>query len=343
MTRRLSWTRRRVLVTGASTLAATAVGGVSRAQPGRGSWRDGVALPYPVQEIYPAVHAGGIHVAGGFVVAGDGATGPTRRHVRLDPATDAWRELAGLPSPRHHPYLVGTETGVLALGGFAAGSDGSWIMTRHTWLYDDAADAWAGRARAPEPHAETVCALLDGRVHVVGGRVPAGTRNAAWNDHVDTDRHLVYMPDADRWERAAPAPSARNSAAGAVIDGRLYVVGGRTVDGGNVAATHVYDAAEDRWRTAAPMPQAQGGLAAAALDGRLFAFGGEFFGAGGGGVYAEAWQYDAARDRWAPVAPMPTPRHGLGAVTLDGAIHVIGGAARAGASGTSRAVEIFAP
>lgn len=342
MTAWQSWTRRRVLISGTASLAAAALGGAGHAQPPRGRWRDGVALPYRVQEIYPAAHAGGIHLAGGFAALAEGALAPTRRHVRLEPGADEWRELAGLPSARHHATLVGAGTRLLALGGFTAGPDGSWIMTRGTWRYDADADAWAERPSAPEPHAETVCALLGGRVHVVGGRTPSGASNASWDDHVDTDRHFVYDPDAERWDHAAPAPTARNSAAGAVIDGLLYVVGGRTVAGGNVADTHVYDAAEDRWRTAAPMPQAQGGLAAAAAGGRLFAFGGEFFG-DGGGVYAEAWQYDPDADRWSSVAPMPTPRHGLGAAALEGAIHVIGGATRAGGSGTSATVEIFEP
>jgi hypothetical protein len=40
---------------------------------------------------------------------------------------------------------------------------------------------------------------------------------------------------------------------------------------------------------------------------------------------------------------MPHPRHGLGAVTLDGAIHVIGGALKASGVETSALVEIYRP
>lgn len=141
---------------------------------------------------------------------------------------------------------------------------------------------------------------------------------------------------------AAPCLTARNSAAGAVIDGRLHIVGGRSVAGGNTAAHEVYDPAEDRWRTAAPMPQAQGGLAAAELGGKLYAFGGEYFN-DGGGVYPEAWVYDPQTDDWAAIDPMPHPRHGLGAVALDGAIHVIGGALKASGVETSARVEIYRP
>jgi hypothetical protein len=51
----------------------------------------------------------------------------------------------------------------------------------------------------------------------------------------------------------------------------------------------------------------------------------------------------AARDAWTAIAPMPHPRHGLGAVTLDGAIHVIGGALKASGVETSALVEIYRP
>lgn len=181
-----------------------------------------------------------------------------------------------------------------------------------------------------------------GLLHLAGGRSPAGTANANWQDQADQTHHFVLDAPGDTWRAAAPCLTARNSAAGAVIDGKLHIVGGRSVAGGNTAAHEVYDPAGDRWRTAAPMPQAQGGLAAAELGGKLYAFGGEFFD-NGGGVYAEAWAYDPATDIWAAIAPMPHPRHGLGAVTLDGVIHVIGGALKASGVETSALVEIYRP
>ncbi|OZB13986.1 MAG: galactose oxidase, partial [Hyphomonas sp. 34-62-18] len=79
-----------------------------------------------------------------------------------------------------------------------------------------------------------------------------------------------------------------------------------------------------------------------AVGGKLYAFGGEYFD-NGGGVYPEAWMYDPAGDAWQPIAPMPHPRHGLGAVTLDGTIYVIGGALKASGVDTSALVELYRP
>ncbi len=49
---------------------------------------------------------------------------------------------------------------------------------------------------------------------------------------------------------------------------------------------------------------------------------------------------DAATNAWRRARDMPTPRHGMGAVTIGGTIYVIGGGSVAG-FGASRANEAF--
>jgi hypothetical protein len=54
--------------------------------------------------------------------------------------------------------------------------------------------------------------------------------------------------------------------------------------------------------------------------------------------------YDAARNRWSALAPMPmpTPRHGLTAIAFEGRIHVLSGGPQPGGS-FSAAHEILSP
>jgi hypothetical protein len=124
-----------------------------------------------------------------------------------------------------------------------------------------------------------------------------------------------------------------------VIGGMLYLVGGRTVSGGNMDRLDRYDPRTDAWESLAPLPQASGGLAAAALNGRLYAFGGEYFGPGGRGVYPHTWIYDPRADRWSAGPSMLTPRHGLAGAALAGRVLAIGGASQAGAAETTAIVE----
>ncbi len=313
-------------------------------------WTAGPALPIRVQEIYPAVLDGVLYVAGGLSPdEGDGEIGISDRVFALEPGAQSWRERARLPVPIHHPNLVGLEREVYAIGGFTAGNGGAWTMSSAVRVYNPSRDRWSRGPDLPTPYAETVCAAIDGRIHVVTGRRPAGASNSEWPHHADTNAHIVLDAASGNWTTAAPAPTARNSAAGAIVEGRLHVIGGRTVSGGNTAVHEVYDPGGDRWETAAPLPEPEtgprgaGGLAAAVLNGEIYVFGGEWFGSTGGGVYAQVWTYDRQGDAWREAGRMPTPRHGLGAVTLDNQIWTIAGAAQAGGNATSAAVEVFAP
>ena len=305
------------------------------------NWRVGPALPFAVQEIYPALHQGHIHLAGGFISENDRISGATDQHIMLDPETGLWADAAALPDPRHHPNLISFRDRLLAVGGFRAASEQAvWVMQSGVWVFDG--ETWADAPSLPQPNGESVTSIVGSNLHVCGGRKPSGTANARWNDHSDIGDHFVLTGLDDAWISAAPLTTARNSAASAMIGENWHVVGGRTVAGGNTPAHEVYDAAEDRWRTAAPMPQGQAGLAAATLGSKLYAFGGENFN-NGGGVYLETWAYDPDADAWTAAPEMPHPRHGLGAVVTGDEIYLIGGALQAGGNQTSNLVEIFKP
>lgn len=300
-------------------------------EAGRSAWEARAALPWAMQEVYCAVSGGRIVVAGGLRRAG-GVTEIEDRTGVYDPAADRWNEGPRLPAPRHHPMIVADAAGrVFALGGYGRSEAGEWTSMTEVWALDG--DRWVEAGQLPEPLAETVGVELGGRIHLASGRSP-GTANGQWNDQVDVATHRLFDPAERRWETAAPVPMARNSAAGAVLDGALWVAGGRTVNGGGTGRLDRYDPVADRWETRAPIPlspssgqQVGGGLAMAAVGGRLVAFGGEWFAPGGGGVFPETWIYDPAADRWSAGPAMATPRHGLAAAAVDGVVYALAGGA----------------
>ncbi|MFP4519928.1 MAG: Kelch repeat-containing protein [Oceanicaulis sp.] len=345
------FSRRAVLTgAGASLMLSACARGQSGGEALAPGWTAGPDLPIRVQEIYPAVLNGSIYVGGGLSPdAGSGPIGISDRVFALTPGAARWRERARLPLAVHHPNLVALEGYLYAVGGFTAENGGAWSMSRAVRVYDESRNRWSAGPDMPHPFAETVAAELDGRLHVVTGRRPAGGANRRWSDHADTNAHIVLDPAAGAWFTAPPAPTARNSAAGAALAGRLHVVGGRTVTGGNTPVHEIYDPSGERWTSAAPLPEpvagprGAGGLAAAVLGDALYVFGGEWFDNAGGGVYRQVWVFDTVEDRWREAGAMPTPRHGLGAVTLGDAIYTIAGAAQAGGDETRAAVEVFRP
>ncbi len=367
-------TRRRVLTLGAAALTGGFAGGRTLAHPHGpgetgaslplGSWAPMANMPFPIQEIYPVEHRLLLKTKGSvkpifksLLVNAGGLTPEPKFKFNVsdkvtiyDAAKNEWSYGPSLPKPAHHVALVSNNGRLFSIGGFLRDKEGGWRMRSRCYVLDNIYKGkWRDIARLPLPQAETVAASIRGRIHVVSGRSPGGSANTRWNDHIDTDKHWVYVASADRWIERRPIPKPLNSAAGAVFQDALYVIGGRTVTKGNLADVHVYDPLADRWQSAAPLPHSsnsaapigRGGLAAAVWRGHIYVFGGEWRQGASGGVYSQVWEYDPKEDRWRAVAAMPRPRHGLGAVTLFDGIYVAGGAAKPGGEATSDALSRF--
>lgn len=326
----------------AAAALAVAAPAVSAQQPP--VWSKAAPAGVARQELYPAVLDGRIYVAGGLLSPN---TGYSAHFEAFDPQQDRWTRLATLPQARHHIALAAEGGVIYGVGGFSGGFP-RWQAQADVFVYDPAADHWRTGVPLPTPRAEGVVAAVSGKVYVIGGRIRANAQASHFNDHDDTALTEVFDTGAGRWSRAAAAPTARNSAASAVIDGKIYVVGGRQAirqpDGSlrqvNVATLEVFDPATGEWTTRAPMPQAQGGLAAAAHAGKLFVFGGEQW-VPQQKVFSESWVYDPAADRWSALPALPTPRHGLGAATVGNRIHVMGGGLAVGGNATTAIHEVL--
>jgi N-acetylneuraminic acid mutarotase len=140
------------------------------------------------------------------------------------------------------------------------------------------------------------------------------------------------------WTLRTDTPTARYLAGSAVVNGKIYVVGGAPVSGGITKRTEEYDPAADTWTRRAEMPTARQGVRTVAVDGIVYAIGGN------GGQFnnmnfrtVEA--YDPATDTWTKKTDMPTPRTIMTVVTLDGKIYVMGGIHLSGAVN----VEVYDP
>jgi len=311
-----------------------------------GNWRREADLPWVVQEIYGVERDGKAIIAGGMVVAGSRRVAIDRVAV-FEPQTGIWREAAPLPSPRHHPVLAVMGKRLYAIGGARHGLAGEpdgehWRQQSDVFIEEDG--HWRRGAGLPMAQSEGVAIAHGERIHLITGRTPLSPASTRWDEQRDTDFHQVLDTGSQTWSFAAPAPAPRNSAGGGVIDGRFYIVGGRTMAGGNLARLDMYEPEGDRWHALRPLPVAAGGLAAAVLGKYLYAFGGERLEmTGPEGVIAKAWRYDPAGDRWDALPDMPNPRHGLAAVTLSDRILLIGGGTLPATGCTTNITEAFVP
>lgn len=291
-----------------------------------GSWSTRPRMGLARSELGAAVIGGKAYVVGGL---NEGGIAYTALEV-YDPATDTWTTAPSMPEGRHHAGVAAVDGKLYVLGGYPSG-DYPWPSTRTVQVFDPASGTWEQRAPMPRARGAFTAAVVDGRIHCIGGE--------------EGPLHEAYDPATDSWETLPALPEHREHLASAVIGSRIYVVGGRVTQspynfGGtteNSAALEVYDVATGTWSTLARMPTSRGGLGAAALGGRLYAFGGEF-----PSVFPQVEEYDPEANTWRSMRPMPTPRHGIATAVLDGRIHVFGGGIHFGFS-DSTTHEAFVP
>ena len=174
------------------------------------------------------------------------------------------------------------------------------------------------------------------------------------------------------WRSMTSLPAASDSMASAVINGKLYVIGGShsletqefnpvtnawvrkadiagdwgVIDGSatelngkiyalgyNVGNIKIYDPVADSWTLGATtLPRGQG-VRLAAANGKIYAIDG-----GRSGINQE---YNPATNTWTAKASMPTPRDYAAIATVNNKIYVIGGGGNGGAS--LKAIEVYDP
>jgi N-acetylneuraminic acid mutarotase len=137
-------------------------------------------------------------------------------------------------------------------------------------------------------------------------------------------RFPVADADDNEWKRVAPMPTERGGLGVAVVNGRIYAIGGVNNDT-QLAVNEEYDPTTDTWKTRAPMPTARSGFAVAVYQSKIYVIGGAV-GTGANVRFTGATEvYDAATNTWETKLSMPTPRADLGANVVNGTIYLIGG------------------
>ncbi|XP_035674929.1 kelch-like protein 24 [Branchiostoma floridae] len=83
----------------------------------------------------------------------------------------------------------------------------------------------------------------------------------------------LYHTRLDSWSKLAPMNMARSFHKLAVIQGKVYAIGGTSKDG-ITSSVEVYDQSLNKWTEGVPLPQPRGAHAAAVLDGSIHVIGG---------------------------------------------------------------------
>lgn len=298
---------------------------VSLAAWGQGVWERRADVPIAITEGSAAAIGGKL-----YLVCGLGPQGSISALQIYDPRLDQWSQGAPVPiaGGGDHCNVAAAGGRLYVLGAIRVGSP---FIDGNTYEYDPALDRWERVGAMNVPRGASGVAVIGSTIYVAGGLAASGS--VADFEAFDTA--------ARAWRRLPNMPTARDHLTAQAAGGRIYAISGRTGD--VLAANEEFDPAANTWRSRAPIPTPRGGLGSGTIGGRIQVFGGEGPSGTPEGTFRQNEEYDPVANTWRSLAAMPTPRHGLYGVTIDGRIFTPAGGPSAGASFSSVNEAFFLP
>jgi N-acetylneuraminic acid mutarotase len=240
---------------------------------------------------------------------------------RREPAGDAlvasntWATRKPMPTPR--AYLVaGVVNNILyAVGGVKDSQ--IWAIAK-VEAYNAVSNTWSTKPPLPGARREANGATaINGILYIPGGISNAGAV---------TRSLFAYNPATNTWSRKANMPVASFAGTSVVIQGKLYMTSGST-ERGFSNLLHRYDPSTDTWTELAPSPRAHFHATGSIVGGKLLLVGGyDYDDPAIGSHLTDALDvYDPATNTWTTKAPMPSPRFGATARTINQMLYVVGG------------------
>jgi N-acetylneuraminic acid mutarotase len=182
-------------------------------------------------------------------------------------AAAPWAIMEPMPTARTGLGVAVVNEKIYAIGGYG---DGYLNVNEE---YDPATNTWTTREPMPTPRASFGIAVVENKIYVIGGITGF---NSTTEEVITCSFNQVYDPLTDSWETKESMPTNRSQLDANVVDGKIYLIGGRT--GGQystVDLNEVYDPKTDTWTTKEPIPYPVVQYASAVVDGKIYVIGGQ--------------------------------------------------------------------
>lgn len=188
-----------------------------------------------------------------------------------------------------------------------------------------AQEAWVQKASLPEHRTNATGGIIGNAIYVAGGRHFGG----GYTDFGITNTLLAYDVTTNAWSTRAPMLTAREHTASAVVNGKLYVIGGVKHTGlpwpndyeQTCTENEVYDPATNSWSTLAPMPTGRNLFSATVIDNKIYCM----FGYANLVNPVPVEVYDPATNLWTTLPVSTTNLQTRAGVTMNNRAHVAGG------------------
>jgi N-acetylneuraminic acid mutarotase len=156
-----------------------------------------------------------------YAIGGRGCGDPSCSAVEVyDPATDKWTMKASMPTGVGFHDACVVDRRIYVFGGATSWDNGAYPCVLSVQIYDPATDTWTQASDMPRPRAYHTASLVDGKMYIIGGG-DASEPDIEQSKIVD-----VYDPATDMWTTAVDHPATIGAHTDAVVDGKIYIIGG---------------------------------------------------------------------------------------------------------------------
>ncbi|HKO38769.1 MAG TPA: kelch repeat-containing protein [Solirubrobacterales bacterium] len=295
-----------------------------------GLYRRSLASPKPVPgqwQFEPEapkaqIESGGAAIGETIYVAGGARPGNLHTLLAFDTRSRRWSEPTKLPVGLNHAMVAAHGGKLYVAGGFLEGNEETDLF----FSYDPATKEWSKLPPMKLARGGGAAVTIGKNLYVIGGGPnPYGVEEPK----PPIPRLEVFDFRKQTWSVAAAPPVGVHHTGAAVVDGKIYLTGGRFGDEVSTAAFSSYDPARDRWTRLPDLPQGKiSSLSTVTADGRVVVIGGddeEGWEDGGGFVSPMAWAYDPRTREWTRLPDLHVERHAFTAATVGDRIYAITG------------------
>jgi hypothetical protein len=178
------------------------------------------------------------------------------------PEEDSWETVK--PTPIQGVHGAAVLNGKIYTVGYT---------TNPLYEYDPATNDWTFKTQVPTFRDYFAIAACQNKIYIIGGRTGSEPLHG---DAITCGLNQAYDPATNTWENKASMPTNRNQIEANVVEGKIYVMGGRTAGPDTtVNATEIYDPATDTWTVGAPMIYPVTSFASAVVDAKIYVIGGQ--------------------------------------------------------------------
>ncbi|HZK81225.1 MAG TPA: kelch repeat-containing protein [Humisphaera sp.] len=287
-------------------------------------WKPGPASTEKQFEPRAAVVQGQLYTFGGYTAVNPFGANDTFQVY--NPITNRWKNLGDMPIPQTHSGIAADDaTGMIY---FVGGLRGLYPGTATTdvWDYNTQTNVWKRLPSLPEPLSAGSSALVNGQLHYFGGNI-GQRRDVDETLHFVLDLNALAKTGKATWQTAAPLPEIRDHAGAAVVNGKIYLLGGEVGhDTYHLQQSHsfCYDPATNTWTQIADMP-----IPRSHTEASTFVDNGKIIVAGGQAddylATNSALEYDPSVNRWYQLANLPIALEGVIVQPIGNEVIVSGG------------------